>query len=186
MRLFICLPLLLVHGAGTARAQAPGLTPSAPATITAEPETVQVRYGWQILIADVAAIAAGAATEEGGITVAMYLGGGPIIHLAHGSVGRAMGSLALRAGLPVTGMFLGIAIEEPSCQGEFLCGFGGMVIGGAIGVLAASAIDIGILAKKSRRVERPRGLLQLGSINANPSLAPTPDRGMSLGLSGTF
>ncbi|HUH01382.1 MAG TPA: hypothetical protein VML75_05260 [Kofleriaceae bacterium] len=183
MRIIVVLPLFLVLSAGTARAQAPGLTPT---TMSAQPETVQVRYGWQILLADLAAIAAGAATDEGEITLAVYLGGGPVIHLAHGNVGSAMGSLALRAGLPLAGALLGIAIEEPSCEGEFLCGFGGMIIGGTLGVLAASAIDIGVLAKKSRRVERPRGLIQVGSINANPSLAPTLDRGMSLGLSGTF
>jgi hypothetical protein len=183
VRVLVSIPLLLVLGAGTARAQAPGLT---PITTTEAPETIEERYGWQILLADLAAIAAGAATEEGEITLAAYLGGGPVIHLAHGSPGRAMGSLALRAGLPLAGALLGVAIEEPSCEGEFLCGVGGLIIGGTLGVLTASAIDIGVLAKKSRRVERPRGLLRLGSIDANPSLAPTRDHGMSLGLSGTF
>lgn len=183
MRILIVLPLLVALGTSTANAQAPGLTPT---QVTSEPVTVETRYGWQLLLGDLAWIAASVATEEEVVSVGMYLGVAPAIHLAHGNPGRAMGSVALRASLPFAGAMIGLQMDSANCDDEYFCGLGGLLLGGLLGVMSASAIDAGLLAKKSRRVERPRGVLQLGGISANPGLAPTANRGLSLGLSGTF
>jgi hypothetical protein len=141
-------------------------------------------YGWQILVidvADAAVFAATAAVTLGnsqwmgqdlgaplGVTGAVfYVAGGPTVHLAHGHVGRAAISVALRVGTPLVFGLIGAAIgavlyqpsrcpppspgcycddsEDPGSLGE---AFAGMIVGAGVGVLTASAIDIAILARE--------------------------------------
>ncbi len=180
----------LVAGARTAGAQAPGqtpwLAPAAPAPVY-ESITTTERYGYQIALADGAAIAAGLATENGGAMIGLYLAGGPIIHFSHGQVGRGFLSLGLRVGLPYLGAIVGAAVGESNCQGvddEWFCGVGELLLGGALGAVAASVIDWTVLAKKTTTMER-ESLFQVGSVRANPNLGVTRG-GVSLGLSGSF
>jgi len=117
-----------------------------------------------VLLADSAALAlivAGAAVGGAGnrnvsavlaySSLATYALGGPIVHLAHERPGAALGSLALRAGLPVVSGYVGMAIEQQNCRpGEWFCGLGGMVLGGFVGVAGAIAIDTAALAYAPR------------------------------------
>jgi hypothetical protein len=116
-------------------------------------------YGWQSLSADGAAlillIAASAASDQRNKlpdifaygSVGMYLLGGPSTHLMHDSPGRALGSLAMRAGLPFA--FGGIGSQLEDCSGEQdydLCGIAGALLGGVLGVATAITVDAAVLS----------------------------------------
>ena len=127
---------------------APTIVP--PASV-AESGTITSWYGWQIVLADLGTLAIAAATRQPGVGVGLVVTG-PIAHLAHGHGGRAVGSLLLRGLLPVGGAALGYSAE--GCQGgEFLCGAGGIIIGGLVGAIAAEAIDLGTLANDETPVQ---------------------------------
>jgi len=111
-------------------------------------------YGWQILIPD---LAGGLLTSIGGVlggtgglallitgsTVAFF--GGPIVHWAHGHVGRGFASMfGLRLGLPVAGALLGLGIgfAANTYTGPRI----GAVLGASVGSLTGVIVDIAALA----------------------------------------
>lgn len=108
-------------------------------------------YGWKVAVLDGTAItltSLGVATETGEIAVVSVGAaalGPPIIHLTHDNRGRALGSLALRIGLPAVGAFMArngfcgahCNEREESASLNIISLFGG-----AVGFLAASLIDI--------------------------------------------
>lgn len=126
-------------------------------------------YGWQTLSLDGALIAGTIAIlvladgSDRGNTLALvpaagFVLGGPTIHLVHHEPWRALGSLGLRAGLPVIGGAMGIGVFAtcPPPEGDYgSCGLGELVVGTALGIVAASLIDGGALARESAK---PRGL----------------------------
>jgi hypothetical protein len=71
-----------------------------------------VWYGWQTLLVDGASVLA----LLGGITAPVgmvgYFVGGPIVHFAHGHVGKGLGDLGLRVGAPLLGGLGAVAILE--------------------------------------------------------------------------
>lgn len=123
------------------------------------PAPSRIWYGWQNLLVDGAgqtsAIALGVimAGRDGGASamgtgLATYVLGGPIVHFAHGNVGKGFGSLALRAGLPASGALAGAVIELRSCGGESFCGLSGGFFGLAVGTVGAIVLDASVLAYK--------------------------------------
>ncbi len=134
---------------------------SADTASTSSPPN-RVWYGGPILGFDALAVAlvmAGAASESGAVLVSsglVYIAGGPVVHGTHHNGGKAVASLGLRVGLPFLGGLVGVHAGSSSrngCSGE-MCGLGGAVAGGALGVgvgmIAASAIDISLLAYESK------------------------------------
>jgi hypothetical protein len=128
------------------------------------PSRLQERwYGWQTLTTDGASVvlllAAAATADSGRATGALgalslggYLLGGPVVHLVHDNPGRALGSFALRGGLPIVLGAVGVQLED--CEdGEFFCGVGGAVIGGLLGIVGAIVIDASVLARDEVPVE---------------------------------
>jgi hypothetical protein len=112
-------------------------------------------YGWQTLASDGAALTLivgggvlASQVEQGGYVVAMgglvYLVGAPVVHFTHERAGAGLGSLGMRAGLPLLGAAIGASAED--CSGEFLCGLAGAFIGFFVGSSAAIAIDASLLA----------------------------------------
>lgn len=102
-------------------------------------------------------LAAGAASDQGalvGLGVLGYAIGAPIVHGAHGRGGAALGSLALRVGLPIAGAAIGAQIKKgcshsPSSNADSfdIClDFGYMGEGLVTGMLLASALDAGLLS----------------------------------------
>jgi hypothetical protein len=122
--------------------------------------------------------------------VATYALGGPIIHLVHEQPGRALGSFALRVGLPGAGVLI-IAGLASSCQfgGEGGCEVGAVVFGGVVvlgGFVTAMIVDDGFLGKvpKSRAKNETR---DANSFQAG--LAPLIDpkkKSVGLSLVGAF
>jgi hypothetical protein len=118
-------------------------------------------YGWQLLLADVAAgmvpiavnnfgHAGGEVNREGFITgVALWALLSPAIHLAHGREGAAAKSLVLRLALPLAIGGVAYAIGNANCpQTGFQivpCGIGPGAVGAAVGFLGATLIDASAL-----------------------------------------
>ena len=189
LQILTILTLSILTLPGLAMAQdAPGVHPAMAHPATADiPESTQVeRYGWQIGLLDTAAflmVVSAAGSDSGGLAVVgggTYLLGGPSVHAARGHAGRALGSLALRVGLPLLGAQ--ILQSGSSCDPEFedSCGdddMGRKIVGGMAGVLAAGVIDWFILGKEEHKV---------GSARLQPSIAPTPGGGGQIGLMGVF
>lgn len=125
--------------AGTAHAQFAARQPL-PATAEAT-TTVTERdwYGWEIVAADGAVLGMSVAARDGHIALA-WLGSGAFVHAAHGHSGRAATSVALRVGLPLGGIALGLASAK-GCSGE-LCDLGAAVAGGLVGMGVAEIADV--------------------------------------------
>lgn len=112
-------------------------------------------YGWQTLISDgigLGLLAGGASSDsDAGATLGIsgmfvYGLGTPIIHGAHGHVGRAFGSLALHLGLPYLGLLVGAGTASCDNSSSWTCEIDQGVVGLFIGAVAASAIDATVLA----------------------------------------
>jgi hypothetical protein len=140
----------------------------------AEPSIPRVWYGWQIALVDVGSAGSlGLATRlpgaAGGLLAiagtAGYLLGGPLIHGWQGRAGGVIAaSVGLRLGLPLVGFIVGVALGEPSvarCESDgqgdalasALCPFDAVsagIVGGAIGMAAASLTDSLALSWKPR------------------------------------
>jgi hypothetical protein len=160
--------LVVALSAGVAAAEPPGSTPvylppgMTPALEPPAPPT-QLGYRWQTALADGAALSMvvlGASSESGSLVdmgLGTYLFGAPIVHLSHNRPGRAAGSLALRLGLPILGLMVGI--KSHTCHASpDLCDEGPgaeAVIGLLGGVIAASVIDTAFLAKGDDAPARP-------------------------------
>lgn len=133
-------------------------------------------YGWQMLIIDTAGLALvlGAFSGEEALLwtgAGVQLVGGPVVHWAHGQLGRGFASLGLRVALPALGALAGVG--QLDLYGPF--------VGGAIGMLIAWVIDDLAIARipAPAAAARPNGLrvTSLGVI-------PVADRvGLGVGLS---
>jgi hypothetical protein len=72
--------------------------------------------------------------------VGVYAAGPFVIHLAHGSIGSGLGSLALRIGLPAVGYLAGECLQKANLGGVDSGAFG--FVAGAVG---AAAVDASVL-----------------------------------------
>lgn len=148
--------------------------------------TKRVWYGGQTLVVD--GLSLGALLLSGGSNSGElaafgglgYLFGAPVVHAAHGHVGKPFASFGMRVGLPMGGLFLGCAAEGRK-GGDFGC-LGGAVIGFVLGGIAAISLDAAVVAYD----ERPdREAAHAPVIGLAPSVAVTKSQA-SLGLAGWF
>ncbi len=148
-------------------------------------------YGWQVLALDAAGLTAaislsfnaGDSDEAQALAwgggAATWLLGPAVVHLVHGRTRAAVSSVAVRAGLPVAGGFIGYyGVCTEANDGRFSC-FVPMLGGILLGGLTAMIIDYGWLSSEERPApERTTGL-QVG-------LTPRADDGFTLSLGGAF
>ena len=128
-------------------------------------------YGWQTLSLDGLLLVGSIATLQLNdsrpdlaetlfwVPVVGFAVGGPTFHLIHREPWRALGSFGLRTGLPVLGGAIGIGLVAscPPAGGDYgNCGLAELIVGAAMGVIAASLIDGLALAHESR--EEPNNL----------------------------
>jgi hypothetical protein len=157
-------------------------------------------YGWQILIADGAAlgmlVGAGAAHNNADPVLALsgvtYALGGPIVHWAHLHGGMGVASLGLRLGLPVGLGFLGVALGlaiDGGKRGFESASLVGGALGFVIGFPTAIALDAAVLAREDVEDEAPdaqtKAKLQRPSFEVRPDVQ-TSRTGAQLGVRGTF
>jgi len=180
--------------------------PPAQPTQPKKPRPVEKEwYGWQTLIADAASVALYVGGREAktesiyDVGIGTYLLATPVIHIVHGNVGPAFGSLGMRLIIPPVaggfGFVLGLIIA-----GNRNADFGDVVGGGVVGfyaglltgIGAAIAIDAAFLAwekitpddnleygKAKRPKDRPW-------FSLTPTFGPTPHGGGQAGVVGTF
>jgi hypothetical protein len=170
----------------------PGVTPPGmaplrePAQPIVQPHGVE-SYRLQTLAADGLALAllVAAANSHGSdgdktaqLGLGTYLLGAPLVHAAHGRTSRALGSLAMRVGIPIAAAYVGagLASRNDSCSDCNDSALGGAVFGLMLGMVTAATLDTALLAKGDELPAPPRFA---------PSVAPTQG-GMSFGVAGSF
>lgn len=161
--------------------------PAPPPAATRAPTTESRWYGWQTLIADGASLtlltAAGFARSgpTAGVAVAGYVLAAPIVHFAHGNVGRGFGSFGIRVGSPIVCTLIGAAAGSGKGNSDILDtgALGGAVIGFFVGMGAAIAIDASLLAREQVPVERA------GALRITPIVAPSAHGGI-VGAAAVF
>ena len=142
MRVVTLLAVLTIST--VAAAQPPGLTPMQEPVA---PERVEVEPAYRLQTAgvDLSALLMMSTGSSAGVGagIATLALGAPALHLYHHQPGRAVASLGLRVGLPLIGMAIGAGAAQKGTDAEIaLPG-----IGAVIGLVAASAIDIGYLSR---------------------------------------
>jgi hypothetical protein len=80
--------------------------------------------------------------------------GGPVVHVAHGNYGRAGISFGTRVAVPFLGAVIGAAVHEEEDDRVFIPA--SVIIGAVLGSIAASAVDIAILAREDDPRTAPR------------------------------
>jgi hypothetical protein len=176
-----------------------GATPAQAATLPPPPSerTVPVWYGQQIYLADglntLVLDPLGGEVLFGhsyGWAAGLILGtyfiypfSGPIVHLAHGNVGRAFASLGLRIGLPI---LAAAALNNHSCdhyEEDGICVDSGVFFGLVFGGIAAVLLDGAVLAYDEVPVS---SIEQSASrFSVLPTLAVVRGGGV-VGVGGTF
>jgi hypothetical protein len=151
-------------------------------------------YGYELMLGDVTALgtAAALAKTSGGtagiIGVVGFVGLPPLIHNLHGNGRLAVYSPIYRVLLPVFGALIGAGLESCS-SGELFCGVGGAIVGGAIGMAGAMAIDYS-LARQRPTSDEPAATIppvdHSSLVNVTVAgVAPTSN-GASVVLGGRF
>src|SRR5262245_18559542 len=141
----------------------PEAGPRLPAPPPAPPPETRW-YGWQTLTADVLAVTltmvlATRVDQHNGTAVigSVVLGasafvlGGPLVHAFHGHRTKAVGSLALRLGVPLAGMAIAAGLAGPCGQYEYDhegCRIGSVAAGSIMGVAIAMIVDAAALGRE--------------------------------------
>lgn len=174
-------------------AVAPPPEPEPPAPVAAPPVMLRQPeekprkhwYGWETLMTDGISFATmPVIVGFGGYFVAV-----PIVHLAHGRAGAALGSLALRVGAPIAMAFTlgGLEVALAHERGSY-AGIVGAFAGLIVGISAAIAIDASVLAYEPA-VDDPQPKppkSARSTLTLMPIAAPRGSGGVDLGLGGTF
>jgi len=159
----------------------PGYPGAYPQSWAARPPATKKTtwYGWQTLIGVVAGDIVTIIGNSSNTEVLAYIGvgghvlTGPIVHWAHGYVGKGFASLGLNVGLPGQGLLSGLAISAGGADA------GGVVIGfilGGIGYIVAPTLDISLLSTETvdEANTTPRGARAL--VPSSVALMPMLDQ----------
>jgi len=183
---------------------AQSLVPATPTAAQGEdkpPRLTEIEPGYrlQILAVDLAALSlmvSGDRIDHEARGLFLVLGGAathalgsPVLHFMHGRTKASGASLLLRAGVPA--LFGTLAFRRASgCDEDNMpwdsdiCQFNAGVVGGLIGMLAASVVDIAFLAGP-REVERAPARASNKPMLNGLALVPS-DNGGTMMLSGRF
>jgi hypothetical protein len=159
-------------------------------------EVRRIDYGGSIALADgvvlLGTLVGGLLTQSEDVAAAVsmgYLVAAPIVHLSHRNHGRALESLALRAGLLVLGVGAGaMGGSAADCGPRSFggCAIFGAIFGGVVGIVSASAIDINLLAQTEEQVGSQSTVTEHQTLTLAPGLGRTEQGSMTFGLQGRF
>jgi hypothetical protein len=174
--------------------------PVAPVVVAAskpqeEPELPRHWYGWQTLLVDAGSLVlffSGVASGSGAVTAfsgVSYVVGPPVVHIAHGRGGIAIGSALLRLGAPfvfgLVGLEIGNASAPPSGNTVSVAPLVDGALGLVAGVLAAVAVDDAVFAWEPGKAPAPAA-----GVTLVPRLTLTGDAEHGhagwMGVGGTF
>lgn len=153
----------------------PGLVPvPCPQPPSSESDTLEVlpHYGWQIALADAAALTIALSAKSGELSAGIYLLDGAVIHSAHNQPGRAVASVLLRVGLPFAGAFI---LGNTMNNGDDIPV--GILLGFGVGLITASVVDATLIAGPVTVRKKP--------VTWTPKLSATHDK-ITLGIAGGF
>jgi hypothetical protein len=168
-----------------------------PVTNAPDRPLVDRWYGWETAAFDGAALAMGitmVATHPSSpspvllpvFAATTFYAGAPAMHLAHGHVDKALGSLGLRAALPVLTALGGMAVLTAG-KADFEDRLGGvttgMVLGYGVGAVAAAVLDATLIANERVPAPPPRDA-GIAITNLTPTVSVLPHGGAVVGLSG--
>ena len=148
-------------------------------------------YGWQLMLADTASVAA-ILSPVPAFAVPTYLLAPPLIHAANGQARGAWLSIGLRSGLPLTAAGLGFLVAHSGACGKDHCGGSLALSAFFVGMAAAAIIDDVVLAwKETKDPDSPSYSAELGQPRKEPGVSVgiglVPYRqGAGLGLAGRF
>jgi hypothetical protein len=167
---------------GETHGSAPATSPTelaSPATSPRErpPRGARRWYGWQTLLADGLSVV----TTPILVGIGGYFLATPIIHGAHGSAGKAFGSVAMRVAFPLTLALLGSRIGQGRNTNAAGAGAGAI-----LGVATAIIIDASVLAYEPVAGEKPVVTGPSTGATLVPRLGPRPEGGFDAGLAGRF
>ena len=121
---------------------------SPPPPATAPPETRTDFYGWQLFMVDGVLAGMALSTQRPEPAIALLISG-PLIHGLHGRGDAAVGSLLLRATLPL----LGLVVGEETCTerpvDDDLGCLDNIYIGLGVGLTVTLGLDYFALARKT-------------------------------------
>jgi len=157
-------------------------------------------YGWQVMLTDGAALASlagsGQSSGWGYLALALYLGGGPVVHFAHENVAIGFASLGVRVvgplGGALMGALVGALVQGNNCNGDYFCvppAVVGLGVGVVVGTLAASIVDIAALSYQKAPVETRAHAVSLGLRLAPVAGLPRDSSGHAVptfGVAGAF
>jgi hypothetical protein len=147
-------------------------------------------YRVHMVVADLIALGLAVTTTKAGVVAgtSIFLFDGLVIHGSHDHLGRGIGSVALRAGLPVVATIVGRAIwwsrQDPRCRrgdsdfcadDEFNVG---ALYGLGLGLLGAMVIDTAFLARPATVHRRP-------AVTWSPRVSATREQ-VAFGITGGF
>jgi hypothetical protein len=163
--------------------------PTAPQRDVPSAQPASHWYGWQTLTADGTAVAllltgvgASAANEQSDSSTVFLVGAAgayaapPVIHFAHGNIGRGVLSLGLRAGLPLGGAFVGANSRDCS-DGSETCELGGVALGLFAGWAGAVAIDAAALSWEPEATPPPAPRAAVSPRLTEVAIAPRAPNG---------
>ncbi|WP_437778200.1 hypothetical protein [Sorangium sp. So ce1097] len=178
----------------------PGYPPPPPGWVwrpvpTAPPASAQrapkpVWYGWQHLLVlggSLVLVPVAVSLETQELLLMSFKGlvlGGPIIHWAHGNVGKGFASLGLNIGGTLVGGLIGVASAGEAHEDAWVTpAVVGLLVGGSVGLIAANIVDMAVLPyeEEPRKLERHEHV----RLRLAPQVGLAP-RGATFGLGGSF
>jgi hypothetical protein len=178
--------------AAPVRAEEPDVAPEAGAAEEPALSVAPHWYGGRVLLADgvsLALLAGGAAARLDPVAVVGFAGwflAAPIVHGSHAGVSHALGSLALRVGLPLVGLAIGQAASDGCWRqpgASDTCDVAAGMTGLLLGVVAAEILDVAWLARDAHPVAPSPS----ANDAARTQLVLAPQTGGAmLGLAGRF
>lgn len=174
-------------------------TSAAPAVVAESPSATPASernwYGWQILLTAGGAHAliwgtflVHPSVGDQPVFPIFMLGisgvalGGPIVHWAHGNVGKGFGSLGLNVGLPLVLGGAGLVAGMGSLEGAFR----GLLVGAVFGTITASIVDVAVLAYEPGAPDHAESPEAEPALSLVPDIAITRDGTTLVVLSGVF
>jgi hypothetical protein len=144
-------------------------------------------YGWQMVIIEGGALAAGVGLESWQVALGGYALGPAVVHWAHGNVAKGFASIGLRVGMPLatgftTAMFAAVTTGD---LGTIAIAASGATVLGAAGAIMIDTVFLAREPVSTVQPERSAPSEAKAVQRISPTAAVTPN-GATVGVVGVF